>query len=157
MNSAEHVQHVNVRHCSRLPGCDGSEKGCNGTECLDLRWQKWTHEQYLDIFGHCPHGCKQKQSSGPKPPPGNFTPRGVRTQPKVADNSLHLCHARGCGNPVPPRLLMCLRHWRMVPIDIQRRVWKHFRPGQENDKRPSPEYIEVMKEAIEVVAKKEGL
>lgn len=27
---------------------------------------------------------------------------------------------------------MCLRHWRLVPKDIQDRVWKHYRPGQCN-------------------------
>ena len=75
----------------------------------------------------------------------------------MIEDSLHLCHARGCGRSIPPRLLMCLRHWRMVPIDIQRRIWKHYRPGQEKDKRPSAEYLEVMKEAIAAVAKKEGL
>ena len=72
-------------------------------------------------------------------------------------DSGHLCHARGCARPVPPRLLMCLRHWRMVPPEIQKLVWKHYRPGQEIDKCPSREYLAVMKRAIDSVAEQEGL
>lgn len=67
----------------------------------------------------------------------------------------HLCHATGCTVEVPPKLLMCPRHWRMVPPDIQRAVWRHYRPGQEIDKRPTKEYLEVMKLAIEVVEERE--
>lgn len=67
----------------------------------------------------------------------------------------HLCHARGCPIAVPPKLLMCIRHWRMVPRDIQRRVWAHYRPGQEIDKRPTRQYLEVMNEAIQAVAARE--
>jgi hypothetical protein len=69
----------------------------------------------------------------------------------------HLCHARGCAKKVPPKLLMCLRHWRLVPPAIRRLVWKHYRPGQEIDKRPSREYLEVMRQAIQAVAEQEGL
>lgn len=68
----------------------------------------------------------------------------------------HLCHAIGCAIAVPPRLLMCARHWRMVPADIQRRVWTNYRPGQEVDKRPSKEYLAVMQEAINEVQRLEG-
>jgi hypothetical protein len=63
----------------------------------------------------------------------------------------HNCHATGCNVPVPPKLLMCLKHWRMVPPDIQRGVWRHYRPGQEIDKRPTEAYLKVMKLAIEAV------
>jgi hypothetical protein len=56
---------------------------------------------------------------------------------------------------VPPRLLMCSRHWRMVPAELQAQVWKHYRPGQEVDKRPTQDYLDVMDEAIAAVAKAE--
>lgn len=68
----------------------------------------------------------------------------------------HLCHAKNCTIAVPPRLLMCIRHWRMVPLDIQRLVWKHYRPGQEIDKRPTREYLAVMQQAIDAVAAKQS-
>jgi hypothetical protein len=70
--------------------------------------------------------------------------------------SEHLCHAEGCETPVPPAKLMCLKHWRLVPREIQCRVWRHYRPGQEVDKRPSQEYLQVMREAIAAVAQRDG-
>jgi hypothetical protein len=69
----------------------------------------------------------------------------------------HLCHAYMCDREVPPKLLMCLKHWRMVPQDIQRLVWRYYRPGQEIDKRPTAKYLEVMAMAITAVREKEGL
>lgn len=69
----------------------------------------------------------------------------------------HTCHARGCSTEVPPRLLMCLKHWRMVPKDMQKAVWRAYRPGQEVDKNPSPQYLRVAGAAINAVAEKEGL
>ncbi len=53
-------------------------------------------------------------------------------------------------------MLMCLAHWRMVPKDIQRAVWLEYRPGQEITKTPTARYLEVMRKAIDAVAKKEG-
>lgn len=69
----------------------------------------------------------------------------------------HVCHAKGCSVPVPPKLLMCRKHWRLVPRALQRQVWAHYRAGQEIDKRPTMEYLDVADEAIRAVAKKEGL
>ena len=51
---------------------------------------------------------------------------------------------------------MCLRHWRMVPKVIQRAVWNHYRPGQCDDKRPSPAWHEAADAAIGYVARLEG-
>lgn len=67
----------------------------------------------------------------------------------------HTCHAKGCETPVPPKLLMCAKHWRMVPREIQLRIWKHYRPGQEIDKNPTETYLSVMREAIDAVASQE--
>jgi len=69
----------------------------------------------------------------------------------------HTCHAAGCETEVPPRMLMCGKHWRMVPRAIQLRVWQHYRSGQEIDKKPSAEYLEVMREATQAVKAKEGV
>ena len=67
----------------------------------------------------------------------------------------HECHADGCPAEVPPKMLMCLKHWRMVPRPLQRRVWAAYRPGQEVDKNPSDEYLEVQRAAVAAVAAKE--
>jgi len=55
----------------------------------------------------------------------------------------HVCHAMGCGTEIEPKLFMCLNHWRMVPKQLQQSVWKHYRPGQEDDKNPTKEYLNV--------------
>ena len=68
----------------------------------------------------------------------------------------HTCHAEGCNAPVPPRMLMCLRHWRLVPRDLQRRVWAEYVPGQEIRKDPTDEYMKVQRAAVRAVAIKEG-
>ena len=67
----------------------------------------------------------------------------------------HKCHALGCEKEVPPKMLMCLSHWRMVPRDLQREIWRTYRLGQEVDKRPSPEYITTQRKAVYAVFEKE--
>lgn len=67
----------------------------------------------------------------------------------------HHCHARGCPVEVPPRLLMCKRHWRLVPKALKDQVWATYRPGQEVDKQPSKSYLEAAKQAIRAVQAKE--
>lgn len=57
----------------------------------------------------------------------------------------HTCHAVACAVAVPPKMFMCLRHWRMVPRKQQITVWNVYRPGQETDKQPSAEYLAVTK------------
>lgn len=64
------------------------------------------------------------------------------------DVSLHLCHAHGCERAVRPSLLFCLPHWRGLRVEMQRRVWREYRAGQENDKRPSLRYLAVQRFAI---------
>lgn len=64
----------------------------------------------------------------------------------------HHCHATGCRVAVRPQLLMCIRHWRLVPPDLQRAVWRHYRPGQCDDKRPSPDWLSAARAAIDAVA-----
>lgn len=68
----------------------------------------------------------------------------------------HTCHARGCKISCAPKFLMCPRHWKMVDFNLQREVWRTYRPGQEVDKRPSEEWHKAADAAIECVAKKEG-
>lgn len=67
----------------------------------------------------------------------------------------HLCHAIGCHTPVPPKMLMCLKHWRMVPRDLQQQVWATYRPGQEDDKNPSEAYMVAQERAVNAVRTKE--
>lgn len=67
----------------------------------------------------------------------------------------HRCHARGCETEVPPKLFMCSAHWKRVPRDLQKRVWREYRVGQEIRKDPSEAYLRATTAAIEAVAAKE--
>lgn len=69
----------------------------------------------------------------------------------TGNNPKHTCHASGCAREIPPRLFVCAQHWRLVPKILQRGVWRHYRPGQEVDKRPTPEYLEAARKAIDAV------
>lgn len=69
----------------------------------------------------------------------------------------HHCHATACRTTVPPAMLMCGKHWRMVPRDIQRRVWATYRVGQCDDQSPSAEYCDAASAAVTAVALKEGV
>jgi hypothetical protein len=68
----------------------------------------------------------------------------------------HTCHAIGCTAPVPPKLLFCSRHWKLVPGLLRANVWAAYRCGQERDKRPSREYVRAARAAIRAVADREG-
>lgn len=69
----------------------------------------------------------------------------------------HRCHAAGCQNPIPPKLLMCRKHWSKVPKKIQRLVRTQYRAGQEITKTPSSEYMFAARLAIAAVKKAEGI
>jgi len=88
-------------------------------------------------------------------------PEGLRVRCKACGTeygeNAHVCHATRCNAKVPPKMLMCLKHWRMVPRDIQRRVWAAYVPGQEIRKDPTDEYMTVQREAVEAVERREGL
>lgn len=65
----------------------------------------------------------------------------------------HNCHARNCEVPVPPKMLMCRRHWYMVPREMRNRVWNTYQRGQEiGQVLPTEAWFEASKEAIEAVA-----
>jgi len=51
---------------------------------------------------------------------------------------------------------MCPGHWRMVPRELQKAVWAHYRPGQEHEKQPTQEYIQAALAAIKAVAAREA-
>lgn len=68
----------------------------------------------------------------------------------------HICHAYKCNIQIPPKMLMCLKHWRKVPREIQNKIWATYRPGQEIDKIITEEYSDAFDNAVESVARKEG-
>lgn len=69
------------------------------------------------------------------------------------DPGSHHCHWPGCGKRTPAAVWGCVKHWKMLPREIQRRIWNSFRPGQEETKTPSRAYVEAAREAQEWIAK----
>lgn len=47
---------------------------------------------------------------------------------------------------------MCFVHWRLVPLELRRRIWKYYRPGQCDDMNPSKEYVQAAKAARDAVS-----
>lgn len=68
----------------------------------------------------------------------------------------HECHAHDCKREIPPRLLMCGRHWRLVPPAVRELVWSVYRKGQEITKDPTTAYLAAHHLAIAHVARAEG-
>lgn len=64
-------------------------------------------------------------------------------------SEIHYCHWPGCTVHVPPSSWGCKRHWFKLPMRLRKLIWKHYRPGQEITKTPSPEYIAVAKQIQE--------
>lgn len=58
----------------------------------------------------------------------------------------HTCHWPGCRRVVPPRMWGCRNHWFTLPKRLRDAIWREYRPGQEIDKNPSKEYLEVADE-----------
>ena len=55
----------------------------------------------------------------------------------------HLCHWPDCKTEVHPKLWGCPKHWFTLPLEIRRHIWQTYRPGQEEDKKPSDAYVTV--------------
>lgn len=68
----------------------------------------------------------------------------------------HTCHAIACEKPVPPQMLMCKKHWFMVPLKLRNRVWATYRDGQCDTFDPSSAYCQAAKAAVLAVAEHEG-
>lgn len=68
----------------------------------------------------------------------------------------HTCHAIGCSDPVPPKKLFCLPHWRILSTSLQMKVWHAYRRGQCDDKKPSRRWMLAAGKAVEVIAAREG-
>lgn len=45
----------------------------------------------------------------------------------------HKCEAQGCTKRVPSEMLMCRRHWFMVPKDLRCRVWAGYHRGMDDE------------------------
>lgn len=67
----------------------------------------------------------------------------VLSQPQIRQ---HHCHWPGCDKEVPPAMWGCKPHWFRLPQLLRNKIWRTFRPGQEINGTPSPEYVAAAKE-----------
>lgn len=58
-------------------------------------------------------------------------------------DSTHTCHWPGCDKLVPAAMWGCKPHWFKLPIVLRNMIWASYRPGQEVNKNPSDEYVQV--------------
>lgn len=58
----------------------------------------------------------------------------------------HHCHWPGCEKEVPPAMWGCRPHWFKLPKELRDKVWRAFRPGQEETMTPSRDYLTVAHE-----------
>ena len=89
-------------------------------------------------------------------PPADFAALARHCGILQAEMLEWLVDPEGCEKPVPRRMLMCARHWRMVPRALQDDVWAEYVPGQEQRLDPTTDYLDAAHAAIEAVATKEG-
>jgi hypothetical protein len=91
-----------------------------------------------------------EQPAEPAPPKRKPTLEELRAAVK-ARKEYHTCHARDCDVAVPPKMLMCKKHWYMLPKAKRDAIWREYTPGQEVRKNPTPEYLKVMRECIDFI------
>lgn len=60
----------------------------------------------------------------------------------------HKCPVEGCNIRTPHHILMCSKHWRMVPPDLQRQVFAAWNRGRVANLQ---DYLAVRAEAVRSV------
>jgi hypothetical protein len=59
------------------------------------------------------------------------------------------CHALGCLAAIPDSMLMCRRHWYMVPKPLRDAIWQSYRSGDRDA------HLRNCAEAVRVIVAKE--
>jgi hypothetical protein len=70
----------------------------------------------------------------------------VTRQGQIRD---HTCHWPDCNRQVPPAMWGCKFHWSKLPKRLRDRIWATYEVGQEVNRTPSQDYLDV---ALEVQA-----
>jgi len=63
----------------------------------------------------------------------------------------HRCHVPDCDVETRPEMLMCKKHWNLVPLQLRLWVNRTYRDGQCNDKKVSKEWLTASRRAIDSV------
>lgn len=159
------IRQCRVCGCTELDACPDARiagGGCSWVEqdlCSSCVGKE--PRRYVSHFATCPDRKRFGPGGDMRRAVREVERRGelARAQGRTAAEGLagpaHRCHALNCERPVEARFLMCPPHWRMVPLELQRRVWATYVPGQEVRKDPTAAYLEAAAAAIQAVAGKE--
>ena len=60
---------------------------------------------------------------------------------------LHTCKAAGCQHVISARMLMCLDHWRMVPVPLRREIVSLAR-SMARDWTNAPDFVAEYRSAV---------
>lgn len=60
---------------------------------------------------------------------------------RAGQTRAHRCHWPDCPVEVPPAMWGCRAHWYSLPKHFRDAIWATYRPGQENDGKPSRAYV----------------
>lgn len=72
-----------------------------------------------------------------------------------ASGDVHECFVPSCHAEIPVSFLMCFKHWKQVPKELQRAVWRHYRDGQQFDsEKISRDYVDAATKAAAFVEEK---
>lgn len=71
---------------------------------------------------------------------------------RAGQSRRHACHWPGCKAQVPPARWGCRAHWFLLPKPIRDRIWKAYKPGQEEIGRPSTDYVDAARAAQDWIA-----
>lgn len=79
----------------------------------------------------------------------------VRAKRREGHTGGHHCHWPGCERKVPPAQWGCRQHWYSLPPELRRKIWRTFRPGQEESKTPSADYVAAAREVQQWIRERE--
>lgn len=64
----------------------------------------------------------------------------------------HTCVAPNCTTELPHRLLMCPRHWRMVPGPLQSKLYRAYRKADASGRAIlTQDYVDAVAECVAAV------
>lgn len=75
----------------------------------------------------------------------------MNVQEHTAGQRTHECAAERCGVRIGTHLLMCPRHWGMLPAPLRRDVTARWSQVQEGELGAVASYRQVREEAVRVV------
>jgi hypothetical protein len=69
------------------------------------------------------------------------------------ERGTHECAADGCKDRLPHSMLMCRKHWRLVPSELQQAVWRAYEraPGGNGRAVPTEKYVRAVQAAVAAV------